>query len=85
MPSTTSFSQGDVVLVPFPFTDLSAVKERQTWQNLYNSSGLDSEKTWLDAGFNLGKHFGKARAIDAMKGKAGQLNSDREELLVTDH
>lgn len=24
MPSTTSFSQGDVVLVPFPFTDLSA-------------------------------------------------------------
>jgi len=28
MPSTTSFSQGDVVPVPFPFTDLSAVKQR---------------------------------------------------------
>jgi len=28
MPTTTDFSFGDVVLVPFPFTDQSAVKKR---------------------------------------------------------
>jgi mRNA interferase MazF len=28
MPSTTIYKQGDVLLVPFPFTDQSAVKQR---------------------------------------------------------
>jgi mRNA interferase MazF len=44
MPSTTSYSFGDVVLVPFPFTDQSAAKRRPAVvvsSDAYNQSRPD--------------------------------------------
>jgi len=44
MPNTTSFSFGDVVLVPFPFTDQTATKKRPSVvvsSNAYNKARPD--------------------------------------------
>jgi len=44
MPSTTTYSFGDVVLVPFPFTDQTTTKKRPAIvvsSNGYNSARPD--------------------------------------------
>ena len=49
--------------------------------NLYDSSGLDSEKTWPRARFDVGNYPAKAGAIDAMKSVAEQDYQDLVQLL----
>jgi mRNA interferase MazF len=43
-PSTTSYKRGEVVLLPFPFTDLSTIKRRPAVvlsTDTYNSRRVD--------------------------------------------
>lgn len=59
MPSTTLFKKWDIVLVPFPFTDLSSAKRRPALvvsPNLYNA-GRDIVIAYLTSQINTSPRF----------------------------
>jgi hypothetical protein len=47
MPSTTIFKRGDIVLVPFPFTDLSPPKEEKDIDTDLQNNAIISDDTLL--------------------------------------
>ena len=67
MPPTTGYSFGDVVLVPFPFTDQSAVKKRPAVvisSSAYHRAGPDLLIMAITSQVRAARGFGELRVDD---------------------
>src|SRR5437867_5343585 len=94
MPSTTRYKRGEIVLVPFPFTDLSSSKRRPAlvvssdWFNSSNQDlvlvaitsqiGYDPRSVLLDEADFVGGKLPKRSMVKLAKGIYNPFGANRE-------